>query len=54
MARAASPSFRTIQHIKILANEMLATRLGRWLGLPMPPVEVIDVSEWLVNYPLTE
>ena len=32
------------QHIRVLANEMLATRLGLALGLPMPRVEVIEVS----------
>lgn len=36
------------QHIRVLANEMLATRLGQWLGLPMPRVEVIEVSDWLI------
>jgi hypothetical protein len=30
-------------------NEMLATRLGLALGLPMPRVEVIEVSDWLVE-----
>jgi hypothetical protein len=38
------------QHIRVLANEMLATRLGLALGLPMPRVEVIEVSEWLVEH----
>jgi hypothetical protein len=32
------------QHIGVLANEMLPTNLGLALGLPMPPVEVIEVS----------
>ena len=36
------------QHVRVLANEMLATRLGLALGLPMPRVEVIDVCEWLI------
>ena len=36
------------QHIRVLANEMLATRLGRALGLPMPKVEVIEVPDWLI------
>jgi hypothetical protein len=31
------------QHIRVLANEMLATNLGLALGLPMPRVEVIEV-----------
>lgn len=38
------------QHIRVLANEMLATRLGLSLGLPMPRVEVIEVSEWLIEH----
>jgi len=36
------------QHVRVLANEMLATRLGLALGLPMPRVEVIEVCEWLI------
>jgi hypothetical protein len=38
------------QHIRVLANEMLATNLGLWLGLPMPQVEVIEVSDWLIGH----
>jgi hypothetical protein len=38
------------QHIRVLANEMLATNLGLALGLPMPRVEVIDVSDWLIEH----
>jgi len=38
------------QHIRVLANEMLATRLGLALGLPMPRVEVIEVSDWLIEH----
>jgi hypothetical protein len=37
------------QHIRVLANEMLATNLGLELGLPMPRVEVIEVSDWLIE-----
>lgn len=37
------------QHIRVLANEMLATNLGLTLGLPMPRVEVIEVSDWLIE-----
>ncbi|MGB0013180.1 MAG: HipA family kinase, partial [Candidatus Sulfotelmatobacter sp.] len=37
------------QHIRVLANEMLATNLGRALGLSMPRVEVIEVSDWLIE-----
>jgi hypothetical protein len=38
------------QHVRVLANEMLATRLGLALGLPMPRVEVIEVSDWLIEH----
>ena len=38
------------QHVRVLANEMLATRLGLALGLPMPKVEIIDVSAWLIEH----
>jgi hypothetical protein len=38
------------QHIRVLANEMLATNLGLALGLPMSRVEVIDVSDWLIEH----
>ena len=37
------------QHIRVLANEILATKLGLALGLPMPRVEVIEVSDWLIE-----
>lgn len=33
------------QRVRVLANEMLATNLGLRLGLPMPLVDVIDVSD---------
>src|SRR5215510_13113503 len=36
------------QHIRVLANEMFATRLAQWLGLPVPRVEVIEISDWLI------
>ncbi|MGH9571719.1 MAG: HipA family kinase [Candidatus Angelobacter sp.] len=38
------------QHIRVLANEMLASRLAQWLGLPAPRVEVIEVSDWLIAH----
>jgi hypothetical protein len=37
------------QATRILANEYLATRLGQAVGLPMPEVAVIEVSEWLIQ-----
>lgn len=38
------------QNTKILANEMIASRIGLWLGLPMAPVEVIRLDEWLIEH----
>jgi len=38
------------QHIRVLANEMFATRLGLQLGLNMPQVEVIEVSDWVIEH----
>ena len=43
-------SLNNPQHIRVLANEMLATRLGRLLGLPMPQVEIVDVSARLIEH----
>lgn len=37
------------QHIRVLANELLATRLAESIGLSVPPTEVIDVSDWLIK-----
>src|ERR1700741_2547036 len=37
------------QHIRVLANEMFATRLAQQLGLPVPQAEVIEVSDWLIE-----
>jgi hypothetical protein len=37
------------QHLRVLASEYLASRLGVSLGLPMPEVKVIEVSEWLIT-----
>jgi hypothetical protein len=38
------------QHLRILANEMLATRLGARLGLCVPQVEVVDVRPEIIAY----
>jgi hypothetical protein len=38
------------QHIRVLANEMLATRLGELLGLPVPRVTAIEVCDWLIAH----
>jgi hypothetical protein len=38
------------QHLRILANEMLATRLAARLGLCVPQVEVVEVRPELIAY----
>src|SRR6202041_450155 len=38
------------QHIRVLANELLATRLAEAVGLAVPPSEVIEVSDWLIQH----
>ena len=43
-------SVQNPQHVRVLANEMLATRLGQLLGLPVPRVESIEVSDWLIEH----
>ncbi len=38
------------QHLRVLANEFLATRLADKAGLPVPVTEVVEVNEWLVQH----
>ena len=37
------------QHIRVLANEFLATRLGAAIGLTVPSTEVVEVTDWLIR-----
>ena len=37
------------QHQRVLANEFLASKLAKAAGLTAPEVELVDVSEWLVE-----
>ena len=36
------------QHLRVLANELIATRLASAVGLTVPPSDVVEVTEWLV------
>ena len=36
------------QHVRVLANEMIATRLAAAAGLTVPACDVVQVTEWLV------
>ena len=38
------------QHLRVLANEMLATRLAEYAGLPVPVTEVVEVGQWLIEH----
>ena len=38
------------QHVRVLANEMLATRLAREVGLPVPVTEIVEVNDWLIEH----
>jgi hypothetical protein len=37
------------QHLRVLANELFATRLAEAVGLTVPVCEVIEVSPWLIE-----
>jgi hypothetical protein len=37
------------QHLRVLANELLATRLAESVGLPVPKTEIVIVQEWLIK-----
>ena len=37
------------QHVRVLANEMLATRLAALMGLTVPETAVLEVSAWLIR-----
>jgi hypothetical protein len=38
------------QHMRVLANELLATRLAAAIGLTTPQAELVDVSDWLIEH----
>lgn len=37
------------QHVRVLANELLATRLAEAVGLSVPAPEVVEVTPWLIE-----
>ena len=37
------------QHLRVLANELIATRLAEAIGLPVPATDVVEVTEWLIE-----
>jgi hypothetical protein len=38
------------QHVRVLANELLASRIAARVGLTVPECEVVEVTEWLVSH----
>ncbi|HZU23864.1 MAG TPA: HipA family kinase [Terriglobales bacterium] len=38
------------QHVRVLANEFIVTRLAELASLPVPPIELVEVSEWLIQH----
>lgn len=37
------------QHLRVLPNELLGTRLGAAIGLTVPHCDVVEVSSWLIE-----
>jgi hypothetical protein len=37
------------QHTRVLANELVATRLAAAIGLTAPEAELVEVSDWLIE-----
>jgi hypothetical protein len=38
------------QHVRVLANELVASRLAAAAGLTAPHAEIVEVSEWLIAH----
>lgn len=37
------------QHLRVLANELIATRLAEAVGVTVPVTDVVEVTEWLIR-----
>ena len=37
------------QHLRVLVNELMATRLAAAVGLSVPACDVVEVTEWLID-----
>jgi len=37
------------QHVRVLVNELMATKLAAAIGLSAPACDVVDVTEWLIE-----
>jgi hypothetical protein len=38
------------QHVRVLANELIATRLAAAVGLAVPETDVVEVTPWLIGH----
>jgi hypothetical protein len=38
------------QGVRILANELIGSRLAEIIGLPMPATEIVEVDPWLIEH----
>jgi hypothetical protein len=38
------------QHRRVLANELIATRIAEAIGLAVPKSDVVEVSDWLIRH----
>jgi hypothetical protein len=38
------------QHVRVLANELIASRIAEAVGLKVPQSDVVEVTEWLVAH----
>jgi hypothetical protein len=38
------------QHLRVLANELIASRLAIAVGLPVPACDVVEVTAWLIAH----
>lgn len=36
------------QHLRVLANELIATRMAEAVGLTVPKCDIVEVSDWLI------
>ncbi len=37
------------QHLRVLANELIGTRIAEAIGLTVPKSDVVEVSQWLID-----
>jgi hypothetical protein len=38
------------QHVRVLANELIASKLARFIGLTVPRPAIVEVGDWLIRH----